>query len=366
MPHTSTSPSRTKRPAATVFFASRLSSLDLSLLLEKLTQEVLLALDSSTDAHPQLHIAPLVQTTCALCSTQQKGVFHRGCCIEEVCEGVLQFTDIQDEAHHQQIRAALPWQGGEGNPRRWYVEHTDSLTTYSLAMLAWIVPSLLTKRVVAAGMWMLDHNETSLMPDQVPAILLTVDGFQIAVHTAEQLKEAGNDYYHQRSWSEAANQYSLALDSSPPGDSQKYVYHCNRAACYNQMGEHAQAVRDCTMALTLHQNFFKALYRRAQAYEHLGQHAEALADLEALLQVHPANVQAKQFQDRLKRCEACVSDGGPREGENLGPEPDVELEVEVRRPKRRKNKRSKKHPHFPVSPSPWPRYIEVESHHSSV
>jgi hypothetical protein len=56
--------------------------------------------------------------------------------------------------------------------------------------------------------------------------------------------------------------------------------HNNLAAVNNKLKEHVEAVQECSRALTVDQENFKALLRRGQARVQLGQLRLALVDME--------------------------------------------------------------------------------------
>ena len=57
------------------------------------------------------------------------------------------------------------------------------------------------------------------------------------------------------------------------------VYHCNRAACLQQLGREEEVLRECDTAVALHPAYAKAFMRRGQAFEALARYADAVADI---------------------------------------------------------------------------------------
>lgn len=68
-----------------------------------------------------------------------------------------------------------------------------------------------------------------------------------------------------------------AIDLVSPTTQQRSVYFANLAACYVKMGQHKQAIEQCTSALAIDPVYIKALMRRSGAFQ-------ALDDLEHALQ----------------------------------------------------------------------------------
>jgi import receptor subunit TOM70 len=93
---------------------------------------------------------------------------------------------------------------------------------------------------------------------------------------AAKLKAAGNKAYGSKDYNQAIEYYGQAILCKPDP-----VYYSNRAACYNVLSEWDKVVEDTTAALSMDNEYVKALNRRAIAYEHLGLFNEALLDFTA-------------------------------------------------------------------------------------
>ncbi|KAG0347742.1 TOM (translocase of outer membrane) complex component [Podila humilis] len=94
---------------------------------------------------------------------------------------------------------------------------------------------------------------------------------------ANTLKIRGNSQYSAKNWNEAIRLYTQAIAFNPDP-----IFYSNRAACYSVNHSFERVVEDCTMALKLKPAYVKAIGRRAAAYEQLGKHAEAMHDYTAL------------------------------------------------------------------------------------
>eukprot|EP00658_Telonema_sp_P-2_P022709 TRINITY_DN19082_c0_g1_i2.p1 TRINITY_DN19082_c0_g1~~TRINITY_DN19082_c0_g1_i2.p1 ORF type:complete len:296 (-),score=82.74 TRINITY_DN19082_c0_g1_i2:414-1301(-) len=73
----------------------------------------------------------------------------------------------------------------------------------------------------------------------------------------------------------------------------------NRAACYQQLGNHLAVVEDCTSALAVLGGNCKALIRRGLALESLEQYPQALADMTAALERDSRSAIAFKARSRL-------------------------------------------------------------------
>lgn len=116
---------------------------------------------------------------------------------------------------------------------------------------------------------------------------------------AAALKERGNAAFKAGDWPGALRCYTSALDAHRDNDRDKAVLYKNRAAVYNKLGRHEDAVRDCGAALGIVADDPKALYRRCAAYEALGRHEEAYADAKRCVASDPGNRQIQPVLARL-------------------------------------------------------------------
>ncbi|PVU92259.1 hypothetical protein BB560_006071 [Smittium megazygosporum] len=90
---------------------------------------------------------------------------------------------------------------------------------------------------------------------------------------SQKLKSQGNKFFSSKQFEQAIDYYSKALmfDENP-------VFYSNRAACYDALEKYDLVISDCTAALKLQPNYFKALLRRAKAYEATDNLRESLYD----------------------------------------------------------------------------------------
>ncbi|KAG8476630.1 hypothetical protein CXB51_030337 [Gossypium anomalum] len=91
-------------------------------------------------------------------------------------------------------------------------------------------------------------------------------------HSAEVVKEKGNQAYKDKQWQKAIGFYTEAIKLS----GNNATYYSNRAAAYLELGSFLQAEADCTKAISLEKKNVKAYLRRGTAREMLGYYKEAI------------------------------------------------------------------------------------------
>ena len=82
----------------------------------------------------------------------------------------------------------------------------------------------------------------------------------------EAFKEKGNQAYKNKHYDEALDFYSKAISSSP----HEPTYYTNRASVYIVKENYTLALKDCSDALKINPNHFRALLRGAKCYTILG------------------------------------------------------------------------------------------------
>ncbi|KAH7624223.1 putative RNA polymerase II-associated protein 3 [Nannochloris sp. 'desiccata'] len=107
-------------------------------------------------------------------------------------------------------------------------------------------------------------------------------------------KEKGNAQFKSGNYSAAIDCYTLSIEAEPT-----CVAQSNRAMAHLKLHNYDNAVKDCTAALALDENYVKAWLRRGAAHRELGFLDKAIADFEAALRLEPRNKSA--MEDR-KNC----------------------------------------------------------------
>lgn len=98
-------------------------------------------------------------------------------------------------------------------------------------------------------------------------------------------KNAGNEYFKVKKYTEAIEEYTVALSSNIKSRPFAAICFCNRAAAYQALGQIADAISDCSVAMALDGNYAKAISRRATLHETVRDFEQAACDLSRLLSV---------------------------------------------------------------------------------
>lgn len=112
---------------------------------------------------------------------------------------------------------------------------------------------------------------------------------------AEYYKDCGNYQFKQKSYSEAIEFYTKAIECDPTSP----IYFANRAQCQLFEQRYGACEADCTLAIQLDQNYLKAYYRRALARIELQKIDQARQDLEYVLSREPTNKDASSKLDEV-------------------------------------------------------------------
>ncbi|XP_031848082.1 translocase of outer membrane 70 isoform X2 [Nomia melanderi] len=99
---------------------------------------------------------------------------------------------------------------------------------------------------------------------------------------AQRYKCEGNTQFRIGKYDEAIKQYTKAIDTCPPENTEDLAtFYQNRAAAYEQLKKYSAVKVDCTKALELKPRYTKALLRRARALECCNDFESALEDVTA-------------------------------------------------------------------------------------
>ncbi|GFZ20709.1 heat shock protein DnaJ with tetratricopeptide repeat-containing protein [Actinidia rufa] len=106
-------------------------------------------------------------------------------------------------------------------------------------------------------------------------------------------KAAGNEAFQSGKHAEAADHYTAALSCTVESRPFAAVCFCNRAAAYKDMGQIADAIADCSLAIALDGNYLKAISRRATLFEMIRDYEQASRDLQRLVSLLMNQVEDK-------------------------------------------------------------------------
>ncbi|XP_027350429.1 uncharacterized protein LOC113861663 [Abrus precatorius] len=98
-------------------------------------------------------------------------------------------------------------------------------------------------------------------------------------------KSAGNENFRLGKYTEAVENYTAALSCNFKSRPFAAVCFCNRAAAHQALGQIADAIADCSMAIALDGNYAKAISRRATLHEMVRDYEQAACDLKRFVAV---------------------------------------------------------------------------------
>ena len=108
---------------------------------------------------------------------------------------------------------------------------------------------------------------------------------------SEKLKERGNAFYKSRKYVEALDCYEQALHCADVSHELQGKLHNNKAACFLQLEDFNQVIKETKLCLKFFPRNTKALYRKCQAHKYLGQIILAYEDLVAM-RIQPTDKQS--------------------------------------------------------------------------
>ncbi|XP_057984235.1 uncharacterized protein LOC131168649 [Malania oleifera] len=96
-------------------------------------------------------------------------------------------------------------------------------------------------------------------------------------------KNAGNEAFLSGKYTEAVEHYTAALSMNVESRPFAAVCFCNRAAAHQALGQFADAIADCSVAMALDGTYQKAISRRATLHEMIRDYGQAATDLRRFL-----------------------------------------------------------------------------------
>ncbi|XVE95885.1 hypothetical protein REPUB_Repub02eG0173700 [Reevesia pubescens] len=107
----------------------------------------------------------------------------------------------------------------------------------------------------------------------------------VTIRELLRLKNAGNEAVRSGRYTEAVEHYTLALSSNVESRPFAAICFCNRAAAHQALGQIADAIADCSLAMALNENYTKAVSRRATLHEMIRDYGQASSDLQRLISI---------------------------------------------------------------------------------
>jgi len=119
----------------------------------------------------------------------------------------------------------------------------------------------------------------------------------MAVETAVELKNKGNDAFKGKDWPTAIDFYTRAIEQNDKEPS----FFTNRAQAHIKLEAFGYAIADATTALDLNPDFVKAYYRRAVANTAILRHSDAIHDWKIVVKKSPSDKLAKAQFDACQK-----------------------------------------------------------------
>lgn len=107
----------------------------------------------------------------------------------------------------------------------------------------------------------------------------------VTIRELLRLKNAGNEAFRSGRYTEAVEHYTMALSSNVESRPFAAICFCNRAAAYQALGQIADAIADCSLAIALDENYTKAVTRRATLHEMIRDYGQASNDFQRLISI---------------------------------------------------------------------------------
>ncbi|OMO51123.1 Tetratricopeptide TPR-1 [Corchorus capsularis] len=123
----------------------------------------------------------------------------------------------------------------------------------------------------------------------------------VTIQELLRLKNAGNEAVHSGRYADAVEHYSMALSSNVESRPFAAICFCNRAAAHQALGQIADAIADCSLAMALDENYIKAVSRRATLHEMIRDYGQAASDLQRLISILEKQSNTKSQSGSLDR-----------------------------------------------------------------
>ncbi|CAL9083231.1 unnamed protein product [Musa acuminata var. zebrina] len=107
---------------------------------------------------------------------------------------------------------------------------------------------------------------------------------------------------------DAIEHYNAGLACSTESRPFAAICFCNRAAAYQAMGQIADAIADCSLAIALDPSYLKAISRRATLHEMIRDYGQASNDLHKLISL--LEKQPKDNDNQYGALERSISNNG--------------------------------------------------------
>ncbi|GMI63337.1 hypothetical protein HRI_000003000 [Hibiscus trionum] len=118
----------------------------------------------------------------------------------------------------------------------------------------------------------------------------------VTIRELLRLKNAGNEAVRSGRYTEAIEYYTSALSSNVESRPFAAICFCNRAAAHQALGQIADAIADCSLAMALDENYSKAVSRRATLHGMIRDYGQASTDFQRLISILEKQYDKKTHQ----------------------------------------------------------------------
>lgn len=118
--------------------------------------------------------------------------------------------------------------------------------------------------------------------------------------TLKTSKDQGDSLYKQGKYFDAALEYSKVLSGSSADQTDAYLSHSNRCACYQQLGEFTKALADAEACIRLKPDWAKGYIRKASALVRLNRKQDAILAYSTALHHDSNNTEAQTQLAKLR------------------------------------------------------------------
>lgn len=111
---------------------------------------------------------------------------------------------------------------------------------------------------------------------------------QKGAKSMQKKKENGHNLFKAGQFDEARIMFTEALQIDPSNVNFNSMMYFNRALVESKMGNHENAIADCTSTLKGSPTFFNGLLLRAKCHNHMNKYEKCIDDYKAALKFRPS------------------------------------------------------------------------------
>ena len=107
------------------------------------------------------------------------------------------------------------------------------------------------------------------------------------VNTIESVKKKANDFFKQKKYEEAIEEYTKVLEFDPNNKKFNSLIYANRALCYQKLNKNVEALRDSNQCIKLNPFYARGYIKRGNVYMELNMFDDARADFQKAKDLDP-------------------------------------------------------------------------------